>query len=211
MSTSATFTILLGGPLTATPRLLAQVAGARCIAADGGMVHSRALGLEPELWVGDFDSTPAHLEADYGHVPRQTHPADKDKTDGEIAIEAALTRGAGSLVLAGGLGGETGHALGHLALLLALAGRGIRAFATSGLEEAYPLTGGTALAPRLTPGARLSIIAFSTLSGLNISGVRWPLTNSHIASGSTRTLSNVVTGDAQISLTAGSAILVASP
>ena len=211
MSHPGRFTLLLGGALTPAPRLLAQVAGSRCIAADGGMAHARSLGLEAELWVGDFDSTPAQLEADYRHIPRQTHPADKAMTDGEIAIEAALSRGARDLVLAGGLGGQLDHALGHLAQLLALARRGVPAFATSGAEEAYPLIADTTLSLPLPPGSRLSIIAFSDLEGLTIAGVRWPLTNAQVSHGSTRTLSNVVTGGALISLIAGSAILVAYP
>ena len=189
MSPPGRFTILLGGALTPTPRLLAQVAGTRVIAADGGMAHARALGLEPELWVGDFDSTSPQTEADYRHIPRETHPIEKAMTDGEIAIEAAISRGATSLILAGGLGGQTDHALGHLALLLALAKRGIPAFATSGTEEAYPLSHGK-LVLALPPGARLSIIAFSGLAGLDIAGVRWPLTNKSVPMGSTLTLSN---------------------
>jgi thiamine pyrophosphokinase len=211
MGAPGRFTVLLGGDVTPTARLLAQVAGSRSIAADSGMAHARALGLTPELWVGDFDSTPAHLAADYRHIPRQTHPANKDQTDGEIAIEAAIARGATELVLAGGMGGQTDHVLGHVAQLLALAKRGLKAFATSGAEEAHPLIAGANLTLQLEPGARLSIIAFSDLEGLDIAGVRWPLTNAHVSLGSTRTLSNVVTGEAQISLTAGSAIVVAYP
>lgn len=39
------FVILLGGDLTVTPRLAAQVAGARAIAADSGIRHAAALGV----------------------------------------------------------------------------------------------------------------------------------------------------------------------
>lgn len=204
------FTILLGGPLTPTVRLLAQVAGSRAIAADGGMVHAAALGLDVELWVGDFDSASPGLQAAYPAAPRQVHPTDKAMTDGEIAVEAAITRGGRELVLAGGLGGQTDHALGHLALLLALSRRGLEAFATSGQEEAYPLTGGP-LRLQLAAGSRLSVIAFSDLVGLTIAGVRWPLEAADIGVGSTLTLSNVATGDVRLELRSGRAIVTACP
>jgi thiamine pyrophosphokinase len=102
------FAILLAGELTVTDRLRQQLAGARMIAADGGMAHAAALGVEPELWIGDFDSSDADLEARYEHVARQTHPPAKDTTDGELAIAEAVARGAGEIFLVGGLGGADG-------------------------------------------------------------------------------------------------------
>lgn len=202
MSQNGRFTLLLGGVLAPTPRLLAQVAGTRAIAADGGMAHAAALRLVPELWVGDFDSTDSPTEAYFRHIPRETYPTEKAMTDGEIAIEAAISRGAQNLILAGGLGGQTDHALGNLALLLALVRRGIPAFAASGTEEAYPLSPGK-LDLALPPGARLSIIAFSDLEGLDIAGVRWPLTNAAVPMGSTLTLSNAVHGPVIVGSSAG--------
>ena len=50
VSTDPKFVVLLGGALTVTPRLRADVAGARVIAADGGMRHAESLGALPELW-----------------------------------------------------------------------------------------------------------------------------------------------------------------
>ena len=91
--------------LQSRPVLHRQMAGARVIAADSGMKHARALAVMPELWVGDFDSSGSELLLDYAHVPRQTHPADKDATDGEIAVAAALKLGAREFILIGGLGG----------------------------------------------------------------------------------------------------------
>ena len=44
------------------------------------------LGLTPELWVGDFDSVPANLPDAWPLCRAQVFPAEKDKTDGELAI-----------------------------------------------------------------------------------------------------------------------------
>ena len=54
------------------------------------------------------------------------HPVRKDRTDGEMAVDEALRRGAGELVLAGALG-ALDHTLGHLAILRRLAARGVAA------------------------------------------------------------------------------------
>ena len=64
------FVILLGGTVHVTDRLRQQVAGARVLAADGGIAHADALGLKPELWLGDFDSTSRELDEKYADVPR---------------------------------------------------------------------------------------------------------------------------------------------
>ncbi|TJV27864.1 MAG: thiamine diphosphokinase, partial [Mesorhizobium sp.] len=125
------FTILLGGDLIRTPLLDRQVEGTRVIAADAGISHARTLTLTPELWVGDFDSVPADLPDELAAVPRQVFPAEKDKTDGELAIAAALERGATSLVLAGAFGGKrTDHAFLHLALGVRLAEAGTEVLLT---------------------------------------------------------------------------------
>ena len=55
---SGHFAILLGGQVMATDRLKRQLAGSRVIAADSGILHAPELGLDVELWVGDFDSNP---------------------------------------------------------------------------------------------------------------------------------------------------------
>lgn len=205
------FTILLGGDLKVTRRLIRQVAGTRVIAADSGMRHAAALRTDAELWVGDFDSAEADLQRRHPQTPRDVHPADKDRTDGEIAIDAALAKGASALILAGGLGGQTDHALAHVMQMLALALRGIPTLISSGSEEAYPLLPGRRRL-ELPPGSRLSVIALGGLTGLDLEGVRWPLAKADIPLGSTRTLSNVtVEPVVEIGLAAGSGIVLAYP
>ena len=203
------YAILLGGTLVATPRLKRQLAGARFIAADGGMAHAALFAAQVELWVGDFDSTDKALARHHAHVERQAHPAAKDATDGELAIEAALQRGAEKVILVGGLGGASDHALAHLTQLLALAGQGIACFASSGDEEAWPLLPGE-MTLDSPPGTRMSVIGFSPLKAISLSGVRWPLDRRDVPLGSSLTMSNEITsaGAATISLEAGHGVTV---
>lgn len=205
-----TFAILLGGTVVPTPRLLRHIAGARAIAADSGMRHAAALGLTPELWVGDFDSADTETTRQHAHVPRQSFPAAKAETDGALAIAEAIRLGARRLVLVGGTGGQFDHVLAHATQLVALAGQGLDVFSTSGTEEVYPLLS-TLQFKGLAHGTRLSIVGLAPLSGLSISGVRWPLHNRDVELGSTLTLSNETAGDVAVSLAGGQALAIVYP
>ena len=204
------FVILLGGRLSATPRLLAQIVGARVIAADSGMAHADALGVSPEVWVGDFDSADADLQARFAAIPRLAFAPEKDATDGEIAVVEALKRGAKRLILAGAFGGQSDHLMGTVALAIALKQEGIDVMLTSGDEEGWPLVPG-AKALDLSAGARISLIPFADFGALTISGVKWPLENRNVPLGSSLTLSNVATGPVAISLASGKGFVVAYP
>lgn len=207
----STFTILLGGDLIRTPLLDRQVAGTRVIAADAGIGHARILGLVPELWVGDFDSVPADLPDDLASVPRKMFPAEKDNTDGELAIAAALERGATSLVLAGAFGGKRAdHAFLHMALGVRLAEEGTKVLLTSGAQEGVPLLPGRA-GFDYAGGTLFSILGFSDLFGLSVTGAKWPLNHVEVAFGSSLTISNEVKGRLEIALDHGRALLLAHP
>ncbi|WFU01661.1 thiamine diphosphokinase [Rhizobium sp. CB3171] len=211
MSQSTTFTILLGGELRLTDRLRAAVAGSRFIAADGGMRHAVALNATPELWVGDFDSTPADLHGAFPDVPKQPYPEAKAATDGEIAVSEAINRGAKRLILAGAMGGErSDHAIQHLLNGVQLAEKGFDVLLTSGDEEAVPLLPGD-LELALPAGSLFSILGFSDLKGLFIHNARYPLRDFHLPFGASRTISNVAEGTVRLSLGSGRAIVLARP
>ncbi len=205
------FTILLGGDLIRTPRLDAQMAGARIIAADAGMRHAAILGAVPELWVGDFDSVPQDLPAELAAVKRKPFPPDKDRTDGELAVAEAFGLGATSLILAGAFGGQRAdHGFLHLALAIRRAREGFSVMLTSGAQEGVPLLPGFR-AFDYADGTLFSILGFSHLSGLSVSGAKWPLDNVEVPFGSSLTISNEVKGDLRISLAVGRALLLAHP
>ncbi len=204
------FIILLGGKLERTPRLDAQVAGARVIAADAGMEHAKTLGLTPELWVGDFDSVSDAIAAEYAHIPQDRYPHDKDRTDGELAVAEALSRGATSLILVGAFGGRADHAFLHISLAIRRAKEGLPVVITSGNQEAHPLLPG-ARDFDFEDGTLFSILGFSHLSGVTVMGAKWPLDSVEVPFGSSHTLSNEVRGDLRISIGVGRALLLAHP
>jgi thiamine pyrophosphokinase len=204
------FTLLLGGDLHVTPRLIAQVAGSRVIAADSGIRHAGALGLEPEIWVGDFDSSDADLMALMDRVPRQSFPPEKDCTDGELAVELALREGATELVLVGAFGGaRADHAFLHMTMALRLAEAGSKVLLSSGDQEGVPLLVGP---HRFDYAANtlFSVLGFTDMA-VSITGARWPLHQRAVPFGSSLTLSNFVSGSLSLELHSGRALLVAHP
>lgn len=206
----STFVILLSGDIVVTERLKRQIAGARVLAADGGMRHAKALGVEPELWLGDFDSASDALQKQYAHVPQKTFPAAKDMTDGELALEEAFERGAKKVILCGAFGGtRTDHTLLHLTMATAQAAQGRNILLSSGVEEAWPVVGGEYVYD-FPDGTSFSVVNFCKVEGLSITNAEWPLDNVTLPFGSSWTVSNIVRGTLSICVRSGLAILVAN-
>lgn len=196
------FAILLAGAVTPSERLRRQLTGARVIAADSGMAHAAALAVEPELWVGDFDSASPAVKERYCHVPQMTFPAEKAAADGDLAIDEALRRGATRFMLCGALGGQLDHVLVHLGVALRLARAGYPVLMTSGSEEAWPLLPGDHRFD-YPAGSRFSILPMADLTGLDLEGVKWPLVRRDVPLGSSLTLANVATGPVRVRLQGG--------
>ena len=148
------------------------------IAADGGARHAAALGRRIDRWVGDGDSiAPADLErlaADGVRIDRA--PVDKDETDAELALLAAIEADPARITILGALGGtRLDHELGNVWLLAhpALAGREVRLLgAGSRIRLAGP--GRTDLAGAV--GDLVSLLPFGgDAGGITTTGLRYPL------------------------------------
>ncbi|WP_455476919.1 thiamine diphosphokinase [Bartonella sp. B41] len=204
------FTILLNGDVRITDRLRSQIYKSRVIAADGGIRHAEALNVVPELWLGDFDSSDQNLMRKYSGIPREVFPPDKDMTDSALACEKALQYGAKKLILCGAFGGErSDHSLSHMTQALMIEEKGISVLLTSGNEEGWPVLP-KPFSCDLPDGCLFSIIGFSDLQGLTLSGVQWPILNKNVPFGSSLTLSNRICGTFSCYLCFGKAILLAS-
>ncbi|AMC13353.1 thiamine diphosphokinase [Liberibacter crescens] len=208
---SCNFSILLNGDLVITKRLLDFINGRRVIAVDGGIRHADTLGIIPELWIGDFDSSNDTLLERWKFIERVSYIPEKNKTDSEIAINKALEMNAKSILLIGAFSGQRfDHALQHLMLSMSLINRNIQIILTSGNEEAFILTPGKQSFD-LPPGSLFSVIALSDIEGLTIFGARYLLNNFFLPFGSSRTLSNNVEKEITIMIKKGHAFLLCRP
>lgn len=97
--------------------------GSLIICADNGYSHVKKLGLTPDVWIGDHDSS--QEECPEG-ITCFLYPEDKDFTDTNLCIDYALEHGCKELVLIGGLGGRIDHEFSHFCLMKYALERGAR-------------------------------------------------------------------------------------
>ena len=90
------------------------------IAADGGYDTLRALGITPDLILGDMDS----VNTDAGDIERLVYPVRKDETDSFLAYREGVRRGYSDFMLYGCVGGREDHTFANYALLVYARERG---------------------------------------------------------------------------------------
>ena len=99
--------------------LIENLNNALVIAADGGLVHTNALGITPQIVLGDFDSL--------GYTPEGANvfPVEKDDTDAMLAVRHGLKLGFEEFEIYGGMEGDrVDHTIANLQTLLFLEEQG---------------------------------------------------------------------------------------
>jgi thiamine pyrophosphokinase len=200
--------VFAAAPLQPTPRLSARLASLETptvIAADAGAITALAFGFTPDLVLGDFDSiepsTLARLRAK--DIPIETHPRDKNATDGQLAIQRALEGEPTELYLVGFLGGpRLDQALANVLLLGTLV---LPTILLDAHNECRLLRDASTLAWTTEPEEVVSLIALtSTVEGVRTVGLRWPLNGERLLLGDTRGVSNEpATEHVQVSIDSG--------
>ena len=178
------------------------------VAADSGLDHARALGLKPDIVVGDFDSVTAEaLEAFDGPVER--HPVEKDATDLELALRLAVANGPERIVVVGGHGGRLDHFLAN-ALVLTTVPEGIDVEWRAGQATIHLVRDTIRIDGR--PGDNVSLVPVGgDACGVRTSGLRWRLDGEDLPSGGTRGVSNVFESSEATVAVASGALLVVIP
>ena len=170
--------IYTGGEINATGITERPAKGDLVIAADSGWNNAKALGAEPDLLLGDFDSLGKENLPDGPEIYQV--PAEKDLTDTQLAVEMALARAATELVIIGGLSGRLDHTLSNLAILEHLSEQRIPAIITDGQNRARFVRGSGALIPRGGYKYLSLIAADKIVKGVSVKGCKYPLENAKL-------------------------------
>lgn len=211
-------------PIVAAPRHVVVLAGgdpvdaatgewlpaeAYVVAADSGLAQAAPLGLRVDLAVGDFDSVdPALLDQVAGEGCRlERHPEAKDHTDLELALDAARRTGAERITVVGGHGGRLDHALANVAVLAGTALAGATVDAVMGRARIAVVHDRVELLGRR--GEIVSLLPVGgAVAGVRTEGLLYPLHDEELPPGTTRGMSNEMTG-AAASVSVRSGVLLA--
>ncbi len=169
-------------------------ADAIVIAADSGAAQAARLGLHVDLVVGDLDSlAPGQLDAAVaGGAAVERHRPDKDKTDLELALDAAVERGVERIVVVAGQGGRLDHALANLLLLASADYETTHLEAIVGHAHLHVVRAGPSHELEGTPGELVSLLAVNgPARDVYSEGLAWALTGDDLLPGSSRGVSNV--------------------
>jgi thiamine pyrophosphokinase len=181
--------------------------GAPVVAADAGADHARAAGLEIALAVGDFDSAaepPSGVEID-------RHPAEKDATDLELALDAALALEPRRVLVLSGVGTRLDHLVVELGLLASPRLARVEVDAVFDDTTVHVVRGGRRLAARV--GDLVSLVpVHGPAVGVRTEGLRYALHGETLDPGTSRGTSNLFTEpEATITLEAGVLLAIRPP
>jgi thiamine pyrophosphokinase len=177
------------------------------------------VGLLPDLVVGDGDSltTADRDRLVAAGVELRLSSPDKDESDTELCLLAAIEAGATRITIHGAFGGDRPeHTIANLLLLAdpRLDGREVELHADgsritrSGAEDA-----GGRLDIVGAPGDYVSLFAVGgPVTGVRTAGLRFPLADETLTVGPTRGLSNELEGrDARVESRSGRLLVVVTP
>jgi thiamine pyrophosphokinase len=202
--------VVITGAAPLARRAVASVPDdATLVAADGGLDHALAAGLEPTVLVGDLDSvTAASLAWASEHTEVLRHPVDKAATDTELAIAHAASLLPDRLLLLAGQGDRLDHAVAALGALGAPPLATVASLeAWWGDDELRVLHGPATRRLEHPVGTTFSVLAMhGPCRGVTLDGARWDLRDHDLAPLVGLGVSNVV-ASSPLSVTVAAGIL----
>jgi len=165
------------------------------ICTDGAAERMKELGRVPDLIVGDMDSvdegTLEYFEAKGSRIIR--HPADKNETDTQLALQLAFEMDPKGIRVFGALGGRIDHALANVSLLVMCAKKGIDTRIVDRECELFVVDGSCVIDGR--EGETVSLLPLSSdVRGITLDGFEYPLSGAVMEIGVPYGISNRLTG-----------------
>ncbi len=164
--------------------------GAFVIAADAGLTHLKNAGIAADLIVGDFDSL--------GETPLGenviAHEPEKDDTDMLLAVREALNRSAQTIIIYGGLGGRLDHEYANIQTLAYIANRDVRAYLV-GRGSVCTIIKNSGISFDGEIKGTISVFCHGgKAEGVNLTGLKYPLTDHTLTNDYPLGVSNEFTG-----------------
>lgn len=185
------------------------------IAVDGGMERLYQTHIQPDIIVGDFDSVnPDTLEffRNQEQIDICMLEPEKNDTDTEFAIREAIQRGAEDIAIIGATGSRLDHALSNITLLGVGLEYGVKITILDPTNRIYMINEPITLRKSKQYGRYVSLIPyFGEVTGVTLSGFRYPLNNYTLGRFNSLGVSNeIVEDEARIELSSGYLIVVES-
>jgi thiamine pyrophosphokinase len=168
------------------------------IAADGGTLHCKSLGITPNVIIGDFDSLGAADIGSYQRAGVETtqYPTHKDETDLELALLYAINHDVTQVFIIGALDNRWDMTLANILLAVHIRFSQLSIRLLDGLDELAILRGEGQMEINDRPGDTLSLIPVGgDAGGITTHGLVYPLADETLYFGSSRGVSNIILSD----------------
>jgi len=179
------------------------------ICADGGASNALALGLQPQVVIGDLDSFDESLRSqlEKRHCQFIVHPARKNETDLELAMKYAAEQGAQEILILGALGDRLDHTLANVLLLALPELRPVKVKILDGRQEVFLIRDEVLIEGQV--GDTLSLLPLTEeVTGIYTEGLEYPLENGTLYLGPALGVSNTLTAP-QARIRIGQGLLLA--
>ena len=159
------------------------------VAVDSGTEQAYKLFLKPDLIIGDLDSIDEKTikRAEKDEVQILKYDTNKNQTDFELALKHVINKEIKDITIIGGEYGEIDHLFGVLTVIISFQEDQQILWIHKDQSVLIPNTKKIAIGNNV----EFSILPFTNLKNLNISGAQWNLDNENIEFGKSLTLRNI--------------------
>lgn len=180
------------------------------LCADGGTHHALALGLTPNLVIGDMDSIQKDQwqALEQAGVSIELFPRDKNETDLELTITRAIELDPKEIVIVAALGGRLDQTLGNISLLSDIRLATFDVHLDDGADEIFFCRDQVQVHGR--SGDIVSLIPWGNpVHGIQTHGLKWPLNDETLHPDKTRGISNEMLSEtASIHIASGHLLVI---
>lgn len=180
------------------------------LCADGGARYAHALGLAPDLIIGDMDSLADEVLRDFAEkgIAVVPYPVRKDETDTQLALTRALAMSPEEILIFGAMGKRLDHTLANLGLLMNGLEKGIPVKLLDEDCEVFVMAGTATISGK--KGQTVSIFPWSgEARGITLEGFEYPLKDATMTLARPYGISNrLTTGEGIIKVDMGCLLVI---